>query len=95
MSMIEDLSQGRAYGEMSAASLNFAVKMVGYEIIKMHAMKPSVLADITKEQIFPVPANDPELKLHPDLKSFFYQREIGGELHTKIALGTAGKKIEN
>ena len=30
---------------------------------------------------------------HPQLKKFFYRRDIGGEFHTKIALGSPGKQI--
>jgi hypothetical protein len=94
MSMIEDLALGRSYGEVSSTALAFAVKMVGYDILKQYAIEPEQFAKVTGDEIFPVPENDNELKLHPELKKYFYQREIGGELHTKMALGTAGKKIE-
>jgi hypothetical protein len=29
----------------------------------------------------------------PQLRPFMYSREIGGEMHTKIMLGTSGNKI--
>lgn len=93
MMMVEDLAQGRAYGEVSAASLNFAAKMLGYDTLKKFAMTPEKLKQVTNEEIFPVPKDDVELQLHPELKDYFYQREISGELHTKIAFGVAGHKI--
>lgn len=94
MTIVEDLAQGRAYGETSANSLSFAAKMVGYDMLRKFAMSPEKFAEVSGDEVFPVSENDPEVKLHPQLKEFFYQREIGGEMHTKIAFGTPGKKIE-
>jgi hypothetical protein len=39
------------------------------------------------------PHDDPEVVRHPDLKDHFYQRKIGDHWHTKVMIGTAGKKI--
>lgn len=94
MAMIEDLAQGRAYGEASANSLAFAAKMIGYDVLKKFAIPPEKFAEISGDEILPVSDNDPEVLLHPQLKEFFYQREIGGELHTKIAFGTTGNRIK-
>lgn len=93
MIMVEDLRQGRSYGEVSSASLAFLVKMVGYDILMPFIIPPAKLAAISGDTLQPVDDNDPELKLHPKLKPFFYSRLIGGEAHTKIALGTVGKHL--
>ena len=83
----------RAYFEISSRSLNFHVKILGYDFIKNYAFKPEDVAKITGDEISAPPVNDSEVKTHPPLKDFFYQREIGGSKHTKILLGTPGKKI--
>ena len=91
--MISDLTQGRAFVEQSSSSLSFVAKQIGYELLAKYAIEPKTFAKISGEELFPVDSDDPEMIKHPQLKKFFYRRDIGGELHTKIALGSPGKQI--
>ena len=92
--MISDLTQGRAFVEQSSSSLSFVAKQIGYELLAKYAIEPKTFAKISGDQLFPVDSDDPEMIKHPPLKKFFYRRDIGGELHTKIALGSTGKQIK-
>lgn len=83
----------RAYFEISGRSLKFHVKILGYDFLKKFAVDPSKVEGITGDKTVDVDANDEEVKAHPQLKQFFYAREIGGHHHTKILLGTPGKKM--
>lgn len=84
----------RAYFEISGRSLAFHVKILGYEFIEKYAIDPSKVQGISGDAAtYPVPDSDADVKSHPRLKPFFYQREVGGHSHTKIMLGTPGKKI--
>lgn len=86
----------RAYFEISERSLGFHVKILGYDFIKSNAVKPENVKGITGDDVeYPVGDDDPEVKKHPQLKEFFYRRSVGGHMHTKILLGTTGKKIVN
>lgn len=86
----------RAYFEISERSLGFHVKILGYDFIKSNAVKPENVKGITGDDVeYPVGDDDPEVKRHPQLKEFFYRRSVGGHMHTKILLGTTGKKIVN
>lgn len=87
----EDFS--RAYFEISEKSLAFHVKILGYDFLKKFAMSPAMVKNVSHEAISEVEEGDKEVNAHPPLKDFFYRREIGGHLHTKILLGTHGKKI--
>lgn len=91
--MIDDLSQGRSYGESSGGSLAFLVKNVGEESVAKFAIDPSNLEKMLGDKIFPPNESDPEMQRFPLLRKFFFSREIGGKLHTKIALGTTGNRI--
>lgn len=91
--MSADLKHGRSYIEVSGGALGFLVKLHGYEELKKYAVPVSILGKEMGDDLRPVPASDPDLKKHPELKDYFYQRQISGELHTKIALGQTGKKL--
>lgn len=88
----EDFS--RAYFEISERSLAFHVKVLGYEFLETFAVAPRAVEKITGDRVrFPVKDDNPEAVRHPKLKKLFYTRMIGGHVHTKIMLGTPGKKI--
>lgn len=91
--MIDDLVQERSYGEVSGPSLAFLVKVIGYEEVKKYVLPLEKVSKVLKSRIEPAAKDDPEVINHPALKDYFYEREIGGELKTKIAVGTPGKKI--
>lgn len=89
-----DLLLLRSYSEISGPLLSFLKKNVGTDLLKSFVKS---VADVKKilpnDEILEVDRNDPELKKHPELADFFYQRDIGGDLHTKIMLGTHGNQI--
>lgn len=91
--MISDLLQGRAYVEQSSTSLNFLVKQLGYKELKNWIIPYEKISSELKIEIRTVPMNDPEIEKHPELKNFFYERKIGNEWHTKLALGKIKQKI--
>jgi len=86
----EDFTQERTYAEVSGPMLAFLKK--GNDIEKQ-AVPYDKINDFIDDHIKRPPADDPEVLRHPELKNFFYQRMIGGDLHTKIMVGTPGKKI--
>lgn len=86
----------RSYGEMSGPMLSFTKKHLPPGHLTKHAIPYKEVASIAKlsgDVIRKPPEDDPELKLHPELKDHFYQREIGGHWHTKAMFGTPGKKV--
>lgn len=91
--IVSDLKQNRSYGEVSGPSLSFLVKLVGVSTVKDYAIDPSDLEEILGDEVFLPDEEDAEILKHPELAEFFYSREIGGSLHTKIALGTPKKSI--
>lgn len=91
--MIDDLTRERSYGEVSGPSLSFLIKTIGYDQVKKYAIPFESVPKVLGEPIEPAPEDDPEIANHPALKGYFYQREIGGHLKTKMAVGTPGKKI--
>ena len=81
-----DLVNQRAYVEVSGPSLNFHKKVHG-DLTKYALSHNEVSKRMPDDEIRPAPKNDVEVLRHPELKRHFYQRKIGGEWHTKIALG--------
>lgn len=91
--MLADLKHGRSYIEVSGGALGFLIKLHGIDGLKKHAIPTETLAKEMGDDLYFVPASDPDLKKFPELKDYFYQRMIGGDRHTKIALGRTGKKL--
>lgn len=91
----EDLSQERSYAEVSSSSLKFLLRRwKGPKDIKDYMILPQEAEKVLGEKLkYPVPDNDPEVIAHPELKKYFYQREIGGHYHTKLMIGKPGVKL--
>lgn len=85
MMMRDDLMTGRSYTEVSANSLSFAVKHMPN--IRKYCVSFEDASKKLGEEIRRPDANDPELIRHPELKDYFYTRNIGGHWHTKLMLG--------
>lgn len=81
-----DLSSKRAFVETSGPSLVFHKKVHG-DLTKHALTHAQVKKHLPDDEIRRAPHDDPEVKRHPELKKHFYQRKIGGEWHTKVALG--------
>lgn len=91
----DDLRTGRAYGEQSSSLLSAMKRHVGSEHLAKHVVPfHEVHKHLDGDEIRHPPHDDAEIKAHPELAHHFYQRKIGGEWHTKIMLGTPGKKIK-
>ena len=90
-----DLSQSRSYTELSGPIFHVLKKALGSDGIKPFLLTRDEFATVSGEDISIPSSNDDELKRHPEFADYFYSRELGGHKHTKIALGTPGKKIRN
>ena len=91
--MVDDLRQGRSYGETSGKSLSFLKKHAG-EHLKKHVKTYDEATKISGDELRRPPENDPDVLRHPEYKDHFYQRKIGDEWHTKLMVGTHGKDIK-
>ncbi len=87
--MLDDMLQNRAYCEVSGPALTFMKRQMGSDAIRSRAITiDRVRRVLSRDEIVPVlPEDDPDRQRHPDLAEYFYQREIGGQLHTKVMLG--------
>ena len=83
----------RAYFEVSDPSLGFMIKQVGLDFVQGYALSVEQAQQISGDELQAPPADDPHVVKYPSLANNFYQRDIGGHMHTKIMLGTAGNKI--
>lgn len=81
-----DLTNNRAVVETSGPSLSFHKKVLGD--LRKHALTHKQVQQMRpNDEIRKVHHSDPEVQKHPELKNHFYSRKIGGDWHTKIALG--------
>ena len=78
--LIQDVTSGRSFGEVSGKALAFLQKLLGDELYK-HAVPVEKAQEIL-----------PNDRLTP-VDKFMYTREIGGEEIEKLMVGTPGKKI--
>ena len=84
----EELLLNRSYFEISGPFLKFLSNNMGKDFIASHAFSlEEVKKVLNDESILPVDQDDEHVKMFPLFKQYFYQREIGGHLHTKIMLG--------
>ena len=91
--LTNDLTQQRSYVEVSGPLLSLLKKVIGVKDLKKFLLSPDDFEKISGETINTPSESDSEVKRHPELKDFFYQRTLGGHLHTKIAMGTPNKRI--
>lgn len=88
-----DLKQKRSHMEFSGKALEFLKKQADITPHLHTFSEAEKYHNLNGKTIVKPDDNDPEIKLHPELKDHFYQREIGGEMHTKVLMGTVGKRI--
>ena len=91
----EDVTSKRSFAEVSGSSLNFILKRwKGGDITKFMYTPQEVQKILKDDEIhYPVSDKDHEVIAHPELKKYFYQRDIGGHLHTKLMIGTSNNNI--
>jgi hypothetical protein len=95
-------SLGTSYGEKSGPALATMMKNVPWETLKNFMFTPDQLEKISGEKVirvekFGVENLDEKDKFtyekFPQLRPYFYVRELGDEMHLKAAMGTPGLKI--
>ena len=87
-------STSRAFFEVSDKLLFFIVNRLGYDFVKKFVVElPEVKRIMSRDEILPILSDDIEAKNHPLLAKYFYRRDIGGHLHTKIMIGVDGKYL--
>lgn len=87
-----DMHHGRSWKEVSSKSLSFMKKHLNVSDLAIHPHEVKKLMPDSHIE-HPVPDDDHEAVRHPELKNHFYRREIGGEVHTKLAVGTPNVKL--
>jgi hypothetical protein len=95
-------SLGVSYGEKSGPALGTMMKAVPWETLERFLFTPEQLEKISGEKVlhvekFGVQNLDVKDKFtydkFPQLKPYFYVRELGGEMHLKVSMGTPNLKI--
>ena len=96
--MVDDLIRKRSHAELSndaLTSLKKNLTRVGADL-KDHTKtyeEAKTFHNRNGDEIRRPPADDENIKRHPEFTNHFYQRKIGGEWHTKLLVGTEGKHI--
>lgn len=95
-------SLGVSYGEKSGPALATMMKSVPWDELQHFMMTPEQVKKITGEDAIPVAKYGVE-KLDakdrfthdkfPQLKPYFYVRELGGGMHLKVSMGTPNLNI--
>ena len=89
-----DLKQKRAHMEVSGKSLSFLKKHINLKD-HLHSFESAKkFHESNGDKIEKPEDDDPEVVRHPELKDHMYTRDIGGQKHTKVMLGTMGKTIK-
>ncbi len=91
-----------SFGEKSGRALATVVKNVEWGVLRPFLLEPSQIKQVTGDDVVPVNRYgikklNAEDRLtydrFPQLRPFMYVREIGGEDHLKVMMGTPGIKI--
>lgn len=95
-------SLGVSYGEKSGPSLGLMMKSVPWENLKPFLFTPDQVAKVTGKSVTPAERygienlNEKDKKTYdkfPQLKPYFYVRELGGHPHLKVSMGTPNLPI--
>lgn len=90
----DDLTQQRAYAEVSGPSLKFIIKKYGSGLSK-HMILPIEAEKILGVKLeYPIPKDDKEVVDNPELHKYFYIRDVNGTPLTKLMMGTPGQSIQ-
>jgi hypothetical protein len=83
-----ELSTGRAYGEFSGAVFGAAKKLYPPDVLKPMLVPAANVAAMIGKRIEPGAGSDMRTTGANDpYEAYYYQRIIGGEMHTKVAYG--------
>ena len=95
-------SLGVSYGEKSGPALGTMMKTVPWETLQNFILTPQQLSKISGEKIMTVDEfglknldekDQFTYKKFPQLKPYFYVRELSGKIYLKAAMGTPNLKI--
>jgi hypothetical protein len=95
-------SLGVSYGEKSGPALGTMMKTVPWDELKNFLMTPDQVEKVTGETVIAISKfgyenlDDKDKKTYDkfsQLKPYFYVRELGGEMHLKVSMGTPDLKI--
>lgn len=95
-------SLGVSYGEKSGRALGKMMKTVKWNDLKGFLLEPSVVQKVTGKKTTPISdfnASDLDEKdrftyeKYPELRPWMYVRELGGEMHLKVSMGTPNLPI--
>jgi hypothetical protein len=89
----DDMIRNRAYSEISDPSLSFRKKILPANLSIQDIAIPFEEVQKMMPNITRPPQDDPHVIKHPELEPYFYQREFGGDLKTKIMVGQIGNEI--
>ena len=82
------LKTGRAFGEFSGPVFGSVKKMIPPDVLTTMLVPANEVAGLLNKEITIGPGPDMKMQGTEDpYAPYYYQREIGGELHTKIAYG--------
>lgn len=91
-----------SYGEKSGPALATLMKNVEWDVLRKFLISPKQMARLSRDEIIPLNEfgvknlSDKDRKTYdrfPQLRPFFYVREIGGSMHLKVSIGTPNLKI--
>ena len=95
-------SLGVSYGEKSGPALGTMMKNVPWDQLKKFLLTPSEVEKVTGKKVVALSKFDVDklgvkdkktVDKFPQLKPYFYVRELGGEMHLKVAMGTPNLPI--
>ena len=91
-SLAAELSTGRAYGEFSGPVFGAIKKMFPPEVLTTFLVPAKDVSAMINKEITIGPGTDMKTFGENDpYNQFYYQRELDGELHTKVAYGDLTK----
>jgi len=92
-SLKAEFTTGRAYGEISGPVMGAVKKMIAPEILSTFLVPASEVSAMINKEITPGAGPDMRTMGENDpYNQFYYQRNIGGEMHTKVAYGDPTNK---
>lgn len=91
-----------SFGEKSGRALGKLMKAVEWTVLEPYLLKPEVVQRLTGDDLIPIAKYDLKrlddkdrftYDKYPKLRPYMYVRELGGEIHLKVSIGTPNLKI--
>lgn len=92
-SLASEILTGRSFGEFSGSVFGAVKKMFPPEVLLLFLIPAAEVGEVISKEVTIGAGDDMRTTGDSDpYKDYYYQREIGGELHTKVAFGDPRKK---